>query len=53
LVMVGIWNIAVAIFLFLIAVIVTNILGLFKLDMPWLITLIVLGIITIVRISKR
>lgn len=48
----GLWNIAAAIVLMLVGFIITNILGLIHMQLTWLITLIVLGVIAIIRIFK-
>ena len=51
--MVGLWNIAVAIILMCIAVVVVVIMGFFHLTLTYLIGFILLGIITAIRLNKQ
>lgn len=52
-VMVGLFNPVVAIFLMLFAFVLTNVLGFFQLSLPYLFTIIILGGITIFKLSKK
>lgn len=52
LVMVGIWHPAVAIIMMLLGVVITNVMGLFFLNWTYIITFIILGVITAYRTSK-
>lgn len=52
LVMVGIWHPAVAIVMMIVGVVVTNIMGLFFMNWTYIITFIILGVLTMYRVSK-
>jgi len=53
LVCVGIWSPAIAVLLLIIAIIITNLFGMFHLNTPYLITLIILGGITLYRLARN
>jgi len=53
LVCVGIWSPAIAVLLLIIAVIITNLFGMFHMNTPYLITFIILGGITLYRLARN
>jgi len=52
LVCVGIWSPAISVLLLIIAIIITNLFGMFHLNTPYLITFIILGGITLYRLAR-
>jgi len=52
LIMVGLWHPAVAVVMMLVGVIATNVMGIFYLNWVYIVTLIILGVITMYRTSK-
>lgn len=52
LIMVGVWHPVIAIVMMLVGAVVTNVMGLFYMNWTYLITFIILGILTIYRVGK-